>query len=206
MSRFAPYAVAAIAFVLVGAPTRGDDPPKHFSLLADTLEPTRCLLRTDSVVGYLAGDVETGCVLLIVPPLADFSDVRVPLVDAVPTDDETARPFGPGAPAGSFALSHNVTGKVSYHHEMLFPTATNRDLRTRRFSLFSADRNRDVIDLRLSWRVSSLSALDFGYQLQSNRESLLGTGEGYSSRRFASDADLDYAFTIGITRRFNSGR
>jgi hypothetical protein len=205
MNRFAIGAVTAIAFMVAAAPSRGADLPLRFSLLAGALEPTSCLLRTDSVVDYLAGDVATGCVLLIVPPLADFADVRAPLVDAVPADDAVAKPPPPSSPAGSFVLSPHVTGKVSYHHELLFPTATNRDLRTRRFSLFSADRNRDVLDLRLSWQVSRFSALDFGYQLQSNRESLLGTGEGYVARRFVTDADLDYALTIGITRRFNSG-
>jgi hypothetical protein len=205
MNRFAISAVAAIVFMVPGTPTRGADPSHRFSLLADTLEPTSCLLRADSVTGYLAGDVETGCVLLVVPPLADFSDVRPTLADTVPYDAAAAKPAAPGAPAGSFALSPNVTGRVSYHHEMLLPTASNRDLRTRRFSLFTADRNRDVLDLRLSWNFAGLNALDFGYQLQSNRDAFLAR-EGYSTNRFASDADLDYAFTIGITRRFNTGK
>lgn len=203
MNRFAICALAVIA-IMANAPSMAVEKPPRFSLLAHALDPANCLLRPDSAVDYLASENPVdGCVLLTVPPLADFSDRQPVLTGTTLETDDTsqAEDDGPG-----FALSDRWRAAVSYHHELLFPTATSRDLRMRRFSLFSAEQDRDVLDLRLSWSVSKLSAIDFGYQLQSNRASLSGAAEAYSVRRFVTDADLDYALTIGITRRFNSGR
>lgn len=204
MNRFAIYALAVIA-IMARDPSVAAEKPPRFSLLAESLDPASCLLRPDSAVDYLASeDPARGCILLAVPPLADFTEQPPALAESVLAgdgDDQAPADDGPG-----FALSERWRAAVSYHHELLFPTASSRDLRTRQFSLFSADQDRDVLDLRLSWSVSKLSAIDFGYQLQSNRASLAGAAGAYSVRRFVTDADLDYALTIGITRRFNSGR
>lgn len=201
--RLAIQTLAALAITIASSVAAIEDPPERFSLLG-TVDETSCLLRTNTSPNVWNEDTEPGgCVLLTVPPLAAFPESRSPLVAAALDDDDRAvKDEG----SGSISLTRNWSAAVSYHHELLFPTATSKDLRTRRFSLFSADENRDVLDLRLSWRVSQLSELDFGYQVQSNRASLSAAAESYSVRRFVSDADLDYALTIGITRRFNSGR
>lgn len=204
MNRFAISALAAIA-ILAGTQLNAAEPPPRFSLLSSTVEPSNCLLRSDTAVDYLASPDPEGCVLLTVPPLAEFSD-RLPVLTRAALQSESSDPVADENDEPGFELSRGWRAGIAYHHELLFPTATSSDLRTRRFSLFSADQNRDVLDLRLSWRLSQLSDLDFGYQLQSNRASLAGAAGAYSVRRFVSDADLDYALTIGITRRFNSGR
>lgn len=203
--RVAITALAALAITMASTATQGAELAQRFSLLGDTLEPTSCLLRSDARVDDLGAPDLGGCVLLTVPLLTDVANAR-PSLTGHDGDGEITAPADEDAGVGAFALSRNWTAAVAYHHELLFPTATSRDLRTRRFSLFSADQDRDVLDLRLSWRLTQLSDLDFGYQLQSNRASLAGAGEAYSVRRFVSDADLDYALTIGITRRFNSGK
>jgi hypothetical protein len=56
----------------------------------------------------------------------------------------------------------------------------------------------------LSWHVTRLNELNLGYQVQSNRASLAAAAESYSVRRFVSEADLDHAVTIGITRHFGN--
>lgn len=175
---------------------------RRFSLLADPAAPESCRWRADVEADGGDADPQGGCLLLTLPVLAAGSDLRPPLTASArqAEADDAAREDEDGA--GAYALSRNWTAAIAYHHELLFPTAANKDLRTRRFSLFSADQNRDVLDLHLSWRVSHLSELDFGYQMQSNRASLAAAADSYSVRRFVSEADLYHAVTIGITRHF----
>lgn len=200
--RFAISALAAIAIMLASASTHGTEVAGRFSLLADPPAGDTCRLRSG-----LENDgtvvVRDGCILLDLPALAKFSELREPLAASLQqTTEDTTRADATGT--GAYALSRSWTAAIGYHHELLFPTASNEDLRTRRFSLFSADENRDVLDLHLSWRVSRLNELNLGYQVQANRASLAAAAESYSVRRFVSEADLDHAVTIGITRHFGN--
>jgi hypothetical protein len=135
-----------------------------------------------------------------IPPLEALATVRPEWSDDLVGDRPQARrrdrPPGPV----SYGLGDNWRAAIGYHHELLFPTAAGKDLRNRKFSLFAAQPDRDVLDMKLFWLLP-WSELNFGYQLQSDRAALAAAGQSYSLGSFV-DETFDYALTIGFTRRW----
>jgi hypothetical protein len=175
----------------------GEGLEKHFSLLATELDDCQPRPGMQGEDGW-----PMSCLLLTVPPLADFADLRSPFVGETIATAPASLPHKRGT-HGTYALSRRWTAGIAYHHELLSPTAASKDLRHRQFSLFASSPDRDVVDMHLSWRLFR-NELDVGYQLQSNRAPLTAAAQSYSLRRLVDDADLNHAVTIGITRRFGS--
>lgn len=195
--------MAMMVALAATGPARGIELFKRFSLLSERV-PDHCSVPADQQ-GEIADAGQPGsCVLLSVPPLDDYTTLKPWLWDnPLGTAAESAR--ASLTQPGSYALSQSWTADLAYHRELLYPTAAGKDVRNRQFSLFAADQDRDVLDMHLLWRLS-WSELNFGYQVQSNRTPLTAAAaQNYSVRRLVSNADLDHALTIGITRRFNTG-
>jgi hypothetical protein len=94
----------------------------------------------------------------------------------------------------TYSLSDNWTAQLSYQHAVLAPTLSNNELRTKKLTDFSTERERDVLGLHMDWRLAG-STIGLGYRFQSTRGE---PGSGISSigERFM------HAFTLGFTREW----
>ncbi len=98
----------------------------------------------------------------------------------------------------TYLLSDHWTANFKYKHAFLFDTASNDALRQSQYSDFSTNRERDVLNLDMSWRLS-WSTLDLGYRFQSVR--------GAASRGLAAEGgwlpnfeDSLHSLTLGVTK------
>jgi hypothetical protein len=184
--------VAALS-ALLAAPVSagGGASEKRFGLLASSSHL--------SEAGPDPRDDPAGWLLLGVPPLSDFALLRPAWSDDLPAHERGTKSREERTGPLSYDLSRALSATIGYYHELLFPTAAGKDLRMRRFSLFTSQPERDVLDMHLFWRLP-WSELNFGYQLQSDRAAL--AAQSYSLHRFVADTGFDYALTLGITRRF----
>ncbi len=107
--------------------------------------------------------------------------------------------------AGSleYSLGESLSWGVSYHHALLFDTASNEELRKHRLSNFSTARERDVFDLGVDWKMGD-NTLGVGYQLQSKRPDR-PLGPDSPSSILPQSEYVGHAFTLGVTRQWGGG-
>jgi len=102
-----------------------------------------------------------------------------------------------------YSLGESLSWGVSYHHALLFDTASNEELRKHRMSNFSTARERDVFDLGVDWKMGD-NTLGVGYQLQSKRPDR-PLGPDSPSSILPQSEDVGHAFTLGVTREWGGG-
>lgn len=134
----------------------------------------------------------------IEPPEAlwiEWADPRDPLVPRLGFSEAKAPSDRRGA---TYLLSENWTAQLSYHHAVLAQTLSNSELRTKKLTEFSTDRERDVLGLQMDWRLAG-STVGVGYRFQSMRGEP-GSGISGIGERFM------HAFTLGFTKEWGGAQ
>jgi hypothetical protein len=108
--------------------------------------------------------------------------------EAEPRKKSTKKP-------ATYSLSETWTAQLSYQHAVLAKTLSAEELRTKKLTDFSTDRDRDVLGLQMDWRMAASSKVGLGYRFQSSRGA---PGSGISG---IGDSFM-HAFTLGFTREW----
>jgi hypothetical protein len=104
----------------------------------------------------------------------------------------------PGRRPATYSLSDNWTAQLSYQHSVIAQTLSNSELRTKKLTEFSTDRERDVLGLQMDWRLAG-STVGLGYRFQSMRGEP-GSGISGIGERFM------HSFTLGFTREWGAAK
>lgn len=136
-------------------------------------------------------------------------DVEPPEELALPSiDDRNLRLQSPpwvtaprrrsGGKPATYSLSDNWTAQLSYQHSVLAQTLSNDELRVKKLTDFSTDRERDVLGLQMDWKLAG-STIGLGYRFQSTRGAP-GSGISGIGERFM------HAFTLGFTKEWGAAK
>jgi hypothetical protein len=147
----------------------------------------------------------------LLPPV-EALEAELPLAGAERTDqilrDDVAVEPAPQRPKPSagpmaYSLSDDLTAQLRYHHDEHFELGSAEMLRDDQSTAFSTRPDRDVIDLKMSWRLAG-STVGLGYELQSARTGA-APGEFLVSRFLPGNPQATHSITLGLTREWGAG-
>jgi hypothetical protein len=165
--------------------------PPRFSLSRD-------VATCDAMTADSAMEVSLGCWLAEPAHLED--DLDIDLLHLT-RDAAQSGPRGRGRGPVLFNLSEHWLAAVNYHHAQPPELAASRELRATSYSAVSAEDDRDIVDLKLSWTLWR-NEVDLGYRFQSTRADDGVGGPRYSVWRLIGSEDQLHGVSIGFTRRF----
>jgi hypothetical protein len=152
-------------------------------------------------VGISAATIEPSVPLLArqpAPRLLDLASLDL----GPPESGVDARPRREGA-GFSYDLGDSLRANLNYKHAFLFGTASNEALQNASFSGFSTSRERDIINLKMSWRLA-WSTVDLGYRFESTRpEVRSGSGSASGGPNWLPGSqDMLHGLMVGFTQEF----
>ena len=190
----AAFLLAPIAFAAVlGGEGRAENAPvianpARFSL-AETRSGGEC-----ATVDLL----DDGCAPTECPTERLFE----PLDVALPEQRRVDPPGRRRSAAVSYQVSDSLSAGLSYRHSLLFGIGEGQALRSAPFNDFATDRERDILNLQLSWRLRWASFLDLGYRFDSPRAAP-GAVNGLSLNRFwPEEGHRTHSLMLGVRREW----
>jgi hypothetical protein len=126
------------------------------------------------------------------------------VAESAATDPGPARPTG--GPL-SYPLSDHLSAQLRYRRAQSFDRSGSRSLRDDQSTAVSTLPNRDVFDLKMSWRLAGNNTVGLGYQLQSSAGGVWGaapqTAAGFS-RFLPGNQQATHSFMFGLTREWGA--
>lgn len=134
-------------------------------------------------------------------PLAEVLGERVLERLDVEAEPDSSEPSDRKRTSVSYQLNDSWRAGLSYRHSLLFGLAQGEKLRGAPFTDFATDRERDILNLQLSWQLR-WTFLDFGYRFDSPRAAP-GTAPGLSLDRFwPEEGHRTHSLMLGVRREW----